>query len=724
MANPHQLPYGTWPSPIDAAALVSGATTPTDAWAEGGTTWWSQTRPDQGGRIQVVRRDPDGSLHDVLPDGWNARTRAHEYGGGAWWVHDGAVFVTAWDDQRLYRIDPGRSPVALTPKPPVPQGFRYADGRLTPDASTVVCVREDHTSSGPGAEVRNEIIALPACPGGGDPTPPVVLVSSHDFVAAPRVSPDGSQLAWLSWEHPDMPWDATALWVANLVVNGASYRLEQIRQVAGTARRSPGESPAESGIAEESLVQPEWSMSGELFVVSDRSNWWNVYRVDALDAPGDQPPTLVAVHPIEAEVARPAWLFGQSRYAVGADGTVWFTHSAADGAHLIRVRRDGAFQDDVLPFVSISALRLDGDRLVAVATSQAAEAAVVELTVDVLSTSGPAGGKTQPAACPDHREPEISVLRAPRDLAEEFGIVAGSISRPRRICFPCGDRTAHAWFYLPANAGMEAPAHDCPPLIVSVHGGPTAAADPSFRIDVQFWTTRGFAVADVDYGGSTGYGRAYRRLLDGAWGIVDVSDVGAAALWLAGEGLVDGERMAIRGGSAGGYTTLMAMAVTDVFAAGASHFGVTDLAALARDTHKFEARYLDRLVGPWPQAEDVYAERSPIQHVDGFNRPLIVFQGDEDAVVPPAQSELIVSALAARRIPHAYLLFAGEQHGFRRAESIVAAVQAELSFYGQVFGFTPAGNVPPVPVEFADKLHSGNQLQPDTQPHLDNRSDG
>jgi hypothetical protein len=357
-----------------------------------------------------------------------------------------------------------------------------------------------------------------------------------------------------------MPWDATALWVADLVVDGVSYRLEQIRRVAGTARRKPGEPPAESGLDEESLVQPEWSLSGELFVVSDRSNWWNVYRVDALDALDGPPPTLVTVHPLEAEVARPAWPFGQSRYAVGADGTVWFTYSAADGAHLVRVGPDGAVQDDVLPFVSITALRLDGDRLVAVASSQAAEAAVVAVV----------------------------------------------------------------------------------------------------------------AVADVDHGGSTGYGRAFR----------------------------------------------MALAVTDVFAAGASHFGVADLAALAQDTHKFEARYLDRLVGPWSQTEDVDAERSPIQHVDGLDRPLIVLQGDEDTVVPPAQPELIVSALAARRIPHVYLLFAGEQHGFRKAESIVAAVQAELSFYGQVFGFTPAGDVPQIPVEFADRLRSGNQLQPG------NRSDG
>jgi dipeptidyl aminopeptidase/acylaminoacyl peptidase len=404
---------------------------------------------------------------------------------------------------------------------------------------------------------------------------------------------------------------------------------------------------------------------------------------------------LVAVHPIKAEITRPAWLFGQSRYVLDADGSAWFTYSAADGAHLVRVGRDSTARDDVLPVGGLDALRLDGDRLVALASRPDAEPAVVALTL-------PGGVPTRTGAVP-----AVTVLRAPRDVSAMFGLGPGSVSRPRRISYPSGpggDRTAHAWLYEPANADVEAPAGDRPPLLVAVHGGPTAAADPSFRLDVQFWTTRGFAVADVDYGGSTGYGRAYRRLLDGAWGIVDIEDVCAAARWLAGQDLVDSHRMAIRGGSAGGYTTLLTLAVTDVFAAGASHFGVADLGSMARDTHKFESRYLDRLVGPWPDAEAVYAERSPLNHMAGLDRPLIVLQGDEDAVVPPAQAEMIVSALASRKVPHAYLLFAGEQHGFRRAENIIAAVQAELSFYGQVFGFTPAGDIPRVTVEFADHL--------------------
>lgn len=720
-----QLPYGSWPSPVSADALVAGASDPTDVWAEGGITLWSQARPDQAGRIQVVRCSPNGSVHDALPEGWNARTRAHEYGGGAWWVHAGTVFATSWVDQRLYRADPGRMPVPLTPEPIVPHGFRYADGRLTPDGSTVVCVREDHTPAGSGpdpqpvppAQVRNEIVALAARPGDEGPAAPTVLVSGHDFVAAPRVSPDGRRLAWLTWEHPNMPWDSTVLWVADLITDGATPRLERARPVAGVPTGSPATDhvarvPAADGStvsgmppqpggrtgAEESLVQPEWSPSGRLYVLSDRDNWWNLYRVDGLNAPGEGLPVLVAIHPIDADVARPAWQFGQSRYVVTADEVIWISYSSADGAHLLRlpgqagvgsttaaeVTPSTGTRDVPLPFVALDSLRLDGGRLVAVGSQDVAERVVVEFTVA--------------------DQPALTVLRAPRDPAVAFGLAPEAISRPRLISFPSEDRTAYAWLYLPVSTDVEGPAGEPPPLLVTVHGGPTGAANPSFRAATQFWTSRGFAVADVDYGGSTGYGRAYRQLLDGSWGVTDIADVCAAAGWLAAQGLVSADRMAIRGSSAGGYTTLYTLATTDVFAAGASHYGIADLAALARDTHKFESRYLDRLVGPWPQAEAIYTERSPLQHVDGIDRPLIVLQGDEDPIVPPAQAELIVSALDARQVPHAYLVFTGEQHGFRLAENIVTAIHAELSFYGQVFGFTPAGDVPPVPVRQAERL--------------------
>jgi dipeptidyl aminopeptidase/acylaminoacyl peptidase len=670
-AGPTALPtlaYGAWPSPVDARDLVTGASQPIEVWAEGGRTWWSQTRPDQGGRQQIVRRDGNGTLHDPLPEDWNARTRVHEYGGAAWWPHDGVIFSVDWHDQRLYRAEPDRPPVPITPASTA-AALRYADGQLTPDGAICVCVRESHTAG----EVRNEIVAIRANPpADGDPGAPVVLVSGPDFVAAPRISPDGNRLAWIEWQHPNMPWDTTQLWTGDLVRDPADsglVRLTNPRRVAGRA--------------DESLVQPEWGPDGSLYVVSDRSDWWNVYRVTALE----QDAELVPVHPLTAEVGQPAWVFGQSRYLVGASA-IWMTYSSAGGAHLVTVNADGTVRDDVLPFLALGSLRLDGVRIVAIGSRAMADPVVIAID-----------------AAEPNRQPDAHLTFTVLNEPAGSRLTEAAISVPRRIDFPsAGGRTAHALLYLPASAEVSPSAEEKPPLLVTIHGGPTSAANPAFKLATQYWTTRGFAVVDVDYGGSTGYGRPYRRRLERAWGIVDVEDACAAAAWLAEQGLVDPDRLAIRGSSAGGFTTLAALATQNVFAAGASHFGVADLGALARDTHKFESRYLDGLVGPWPEAAEIYTERSPLSHIDGFDRPLIVLQGDEDAVVPPAQAEAIVDALAAKQVPHAYLLFAGEQHGFRRSENIVRALEAELSFYGQVFGFEPAGSIEPVEIAFADQL--------------------
>jgi dipeptidyl aminopeptidase/acylaminoacyl peptidase len=647
-------PYGSWSSPITAELVVQAAVGLGEVWLDGERTWWSELRPAEGGRIALVR---DGV--DVLPAPWSARTRVHEYGGGGWWVAEGTLFFASWADQRLYRLDAeAGEPVPITPEPPQPAAWRYADGRLRPGGDVIACVREVHPE-GEG-EPANQIVLLPAG-GGGDA---VVLVEDHDFVSSPRWSPDGRWLAWVAWDHPNMPWDATELWVGRV----EGDRLVDARALVGgrDARRDPGE-------PDEAVVQPEWAPDGRLYFCSDRSNWWNLYRFER-DADGAPVGFPVPLPPVDSDIALPPWIFGRSRYEVTEQGAVF---AFGDGGHVhlgvadverhtVRVVETG--------LAGFESLRVRGGTVVGVGSGFTTEPAVLEIPLD----GGP------------HR-----AIRPPRDLQ----LPAGSLSAPRPVTFPTTDgRTGHAWFYEPASARYRGPDDERPPLVVLSHGGPTSAASPGLSLATQFWTSRGFAVADVDYGGSTGYGRTYRRQLDGAWGIVDVDDCCSAATWLASEGLVDGDRLVIRGGSAGGFTTLAALTFRDVFAAGASSYGVADLEALARDTHKFEARYLDGLVGPWPEAEAVYRERSPIHHTDRLSCPLILLQGSEDLIVPPEQSRAMAEALAAKGIPHAYLEFEGEQHGFRKAETIVRALTAELFFYAHVLGFPLGDDVEPVEI--------------------------
>jgi dipeptidyl aminopeptidase/acylaminoacyl peptidase len=488
-----------------------------------------------------------------------------------------------------------------------------------------------------------------------------VLVSGPDFVAAPRLSPDGTRLAWIQWDHPRMPWDDTELWWATIDLEADEIEAEV---VAG--------GPAES------IVQPEWTAGGGLLAASDRTGWWNVYRftggIDVLDDP--EPLT-----PIDAEIGGPQWVFGESWYAVLPDDTI-IASVARDGIDHLGFAGPGDAQVELLDtgFSSVSQVRTIGDnRFAFVAAGPTVDAAPF---IGSMAAEGLL---------------ETKVLRPPRDLH----LGPGWFSAPEPIEFPTADpaggtRTAHALLYRPTNPSVGGPPDALPPLLVLSHGGPTAAARPALDLGKQFWTSRGFVVVDVNYGGSTGYGRPYRERLNGTWGITDVDDCVAVARHLAASGVVDPSQLAIRGGSAGGYTTLCALAFHDTFQAGASHFGVADCEALARDTHKFESRYLDGLIGPYPEAVEVYRDRSPIHHTGGFNCPLIVLQGLEDEVVPPAQAEMIVAALRDKRVPVAYVPFEGEQHGFRQAANIVRSLEAELWFYGRVFGFTPADPIEPV----------------------------
>ncbi|WP_285588246.1 prolyl oligopeptidase family serine peptidase [Actinomycetospora sp. NBRC 106378] len=633
-------------TPVTSDLVVTAAVRLDGVIPDGDAVVWGEGRASDGGRVQLVRRTPEGVTNDLLPAGSNVRTAVHEYGGGAWWVHDGVVFTVDWADQRLRRVVDGEVTL-LTPEPAVPRGDRYADGHVAPDGTWLVCVREHHPSAGaPATEVVNEVVRLSAVA----ESEPEVLVSGPDFVAAPRLSRDGRQLAWLSWDHPSMPWDDVVLTVRAL---------------------DSGEETVVAGGPGESVSEPAWHDDGSLTFISDRTGWWNLYRyADGVVRP------LVE---LEAEIGEPGWQLGGSRYAVldGATehadrGSLVFARSS-DGFDALVVRSpDGELTELDTGFSAIRSVRADGDGVVCIAGSPTAEPGVHRVSL--------AG--------------EVTTLRPPRDL----GLDPATISVPEPMTFrsvgPDGAaRDAHALYYPPSGSVSGAP-----PLLVVIHGGPTGSATPVLAVGLQYWTSHGFGVVDVNYGGSTGYGRAYREQLKGAWGIVDVADCLAAARALAASGRVDADRLAIRGGSAGGFTVLASLARPDTpFAAGADHFGVADLEALARDTHKFESRYLDGLVGPYPEARDVYVERSPLTHVDQFSTPLIVLQGDEDAIVPPNQSEMIVSALRDKGVPVAYLLFAGEQHGFRAAENIKRALDSELAFYARLFDLSV--DVPPVEIE-------------------------
>jgi dipeptidyl aminopeptidase/acylaminoacyl peptidase len=656
--------YGAWPSPLSAARLVEAPGKVGTCLAAGDDVWWDEARPSEGGRVQLVRLAADASRFDVLPDGWGARTRAHEYGGGAWVLAGGGVVFARWEDQRLYAGRSGEGPVPLTPEPSVPHGLRYADPRPSPDGRWLVCIRESHEPEAMAAhgEAVNEVVAVPLDgSAASDPSAIRILASGADFFHAPRISPDGSTLAWIEWHHPNMPWDGAELWRA------------PFDPLAGEVHAA-GKAELVSGGPAEVTQAPEFGADGTLWFLSERSGWSNLHRL----MPGAAAGAIERVGAVDAELGGPGWIFGCR----------WFT-VLADGRVVALLVRDG--------FGSLALIDgAPGQAPVVLETPITDPAAVVAhaddgsvLVVGGTATAGPSPYRFRLAGS---RVVGWEAL-AP---SPEHVIEPAWIAPPEPIDFPStGGRISHALLYRPTNPTVVPPEGAKPPLLVVIHGGPTSAARPILNLAVQYWTSRGFLVADVNYGGSTGFGPEYRRSLNGQWGVIDIEDCVAVARHLVDAGEVDAAHLAIRGGSAGGYTALAAHAFHDVFTAGASHFGVADLAALAADTHKFESRYLDTLIGPWPEARDVYDARSPIHHTDGFHQPMAVFQGLEDEVVPPAQSEMIVAALADRGVPHVYLAFEGEQHGFRQAPNIIRSLEVELWFYGRVFGFTPADPIEP-----------------------------
>jgi dipeptidyl aminopeptidase/acylaminoacyl peptidase len=670
--------YGEWPSPINAADVARKQVSLAFPVIDAAGIWWQESRPEEDGRLVIVCQGPDGVSRDRLPAPWNARTRVHEYGGRSYLpLPDGFVFAN-FSDQRLYRSGATGEIQPLTPAPRKAVADRFADFVLAPAGDEVWCVRERHQAG----RITRAIVAVPLDGSGSDhPGAIRVLVSGSDFYAYPAPSPDGTRLAWICWDHPRMPWDGTELRVAALDDGGPVSDKSQQQLIMGGAA--------------ESVLAPVWRDDRSLYVISDRSGWWNLYVADLLAFPR-------ALCPREEEFAGPLWQLGMRPYAVLDDGRIVVAHGIGESRLAVLDPDTGRLADVDLPYrVFASALSAAGQTVAAIAGGPTVPMTVIGVDVPRPEADLQAGNARELSRSADSL-PDAAYLPVPR---------------PARLTGPSGS-VVHALVYPPANPAVRGPEGEQPPYIVWVHGGPTSHVVPRLDLEKAFFTSRGIGIIDVNYGGSSGYGRAYRERLRGQWGVVDVADVMTAALALAEAGEADGKRLGIRGGSAGGWTALAAatsgvglarIARTTgstgpdgsrergVFAAVASYFGVADLRSFAAQTHDFESRYLDGLIGPLPESAALYAERAPVGHVTDATCPVLLLQGLDDPVVPPAQAESIAADLAAHGIPYAYITFEGESHGFRKAETIMASLEAELSFYGQIMGFAPPG-VPPVPL--------------------------
>jgi len=647
-------PFGSWESPFPIDLLTRGTVTLGEIKAQHGVRWWLEGRPEEGGRQVLVRRDPDGRELRLTPAGFNVRNRVHEYGGGAYAIDgDGElVVVSDFMTGRLHRVV---EPERLEPLTPGGRAWRFADLSIDRGRNRILAIREDHEPDtiARHGEPENAIVAIDLA--SGEVT---VLVDGSDFFSCPRPSPDGTQLCWLRWNHPNMPWDGTELVDADLDQGG---RPTDPRVVAGGSAHW--------------IAQPRWSPAGVLHFVAEPDGWMNLFRV------GDDDRVERATPAIEAEFGAPDWVFGIANYAFAADGSI-VAAGRRGGRDRLYAFGPGDPPDRPpeplgLPYTEIGYLAVDDGTAIFRAASPSDPWTIAELDLETRSPRS---------------------IRPPTTTFD-----AADVSTSRLVEFPTtGDRTAFALYYAPQNRSFRGPDGHRPPLIVTSHGGPTAQASTAFSVPVQLFASRGFAVLDVDYGGSTGYGRDYRKRLEGEWGVVDVDDCINGARWLAGQGLVDEELLAIRGGSASGYTTLCAVTFRHAFKAGTSYFGIGDLESFDTQTHKFESRYTGSLVGPYPERQDLYHDRSPLNFAERISCPVLILQGAEDRIVPPTQAEQIVDALWERHLPHAYLLFPGEDHGFRGSAAIIRSFEAELSFYGQVFGFTPADTLEPIEVQFLE----------------------
>lgn len=640
-----RLPYGSWPSPITAEHVAAG-TTPVGGGAfVGDELWWLEGRPAEGGRMTVLARGigPDAEPRELVAAPFNIRSRVNEYGGASWAAvatdaGHRLVFVN-FADQRLYAVDAeGGTPLPLTPESAGAEQdvqLRFAEIIEGPTPGEVLAICEDHRT-----ELRRYIAAIPLDgSAANDPTALIEVTASSRFVAAPRLNPSATRISWISWEHPQMPWDGTELHVADL----HSLRATEDTVLAGSTT--------------ESVLQPEWLDDDRLVFISDASGWWNPYLHDLATG------TRRQLCERAEEFAGPLWAVGQRWYLVMDADTLLLTHGTHGTSLATLDVPSGNLQQLVLPYTRISPSALAGNQLLATATSLVEGDGLRLIDLDTR--------KTQNISLSLAQLPDPEAL--PGAEAMEFPTADGS--------------RVFAHVYEPKLGQQAAPSGELPPFVALVHGGPTSQAFAQLSLSIAYYTSRGIGVVDVNYGGSTGFGRAYRQRLSGQWGVVDVQDTVAVLEGLVAAGMADPKRLAIEGGSAGGWTVLSALTTTTTFSAGISRYGVSDLVGLVRDTHDFESRYMDSLVGPYPAAAELYAQRAPINHVADISCPVLLLQGDQDKVVPPAQSQVVADALAANGIPHAYVLYEGEQHGFRRAETIINALETSLGFYAAVFGF-------------------------------------
>ncbi len=654
---PEILPYGSWPSPVTAERLISTAGIDVSLpRVDGDDFYWLQARASDGGRGEVIRRTPDGITTSVTPAPWNVRSRVHEYGGGAYAVRDKILVFANLDDLRLYRLDvrePATAPVPITP----PGVHRYAEPVIDLRRRRVIAIREDHTD--PSAPV-NTLVSLDLDSSNGDGGQ--VIASGSDFVAAADLSADGDHLAWISWDLPRMPWESSTVHRAAL-------------DAAGLVRTTEAVTDGSTWVQ-----QPRWAPDGRLFFIEESGEWAGL----AVVGPESPAATPRRFEVDGFEFGRPNWFLGARDYDFLPDGRIVASAWDAGIARLVVIDpSDGtcALLDHDIVAIDGVATTSDG-RVLSLTSARATSKAVVLMTL--LASAGGA------------LRPRVDTLASLSDLLLDPGMT----SLAESVTWTNSEgKIVHGFYYPPAQVDVRAPDNDRPPLLVESHGGPTSLCTASFKPGFHYWTSRGFAILDVNYGGSSGFGRSYRERLDGQWGVVDVDDCVTGASAMAEQGRADPDRLAIRGGSAGGYTTLRALTVSAVFAAGASHFGIGDLETLVKETHKLESRYLDSLIGPYPERRDLYVERSPIHHLDDLSSPMILFQGTEDKAVPPNQATSMADALRAKGMPVALVMFEGEGHGFRQATNIRRALEAELYFYGRVLGFEPADDIDPVPID-------------------------